>query len=313
MADIDKVLPAAVIGLGASGVAAAIYLSRMGILPVCFESGQIGGRLNEAPLITNYPAFLGSGRELSAKFSAQLAENGIAPVKDEVVALYQNPDATFSVETSRARYLFRTVVISSGTKSTFPLIPGAEENRGLISMAPVSDAPLVKGGSALVWGSDDRALSSALHLASFASAVTLVAESRGSFSSPLLASFEKTDGAQFIAGKVVSLASDGGAVRASVARADGSHVSIGGRRIFILLGNHYQIPDTEYIRIPEIKDDQGMIAADSTGRTFIPGVFACGDVVQKSIRNLSLDAAEGAMCGILAYRFFMDLKLGGRA
>ena len=50
----ERIEPAIVIGLGVGGVTASIYLSRMGIQPLAFEGGQIGGHVLKLETIDDY-------------------------------------------------------------------------------------------------------------------------------------------------------------------------------------------------------------------------------------------------------------------
>ena len=73
----ERIEPAIVIGLGVGGVTASIYLSRMGIQPLAFEGGQIGGHVLKLETIDDYSGFKGSGRQLADEFEKQLKFNNI--------------------------------------------------------------------------------------------------------------------------------------------------------------------------------------------------------------------------------------------
>ena len=303
----ERIYPAAVIGLGASGIAAAVYLSRMGISPIAFEPERIGGKLLEADDIRDYPGFLGSGKDLVARMVSQVEENHIQVVKEKVVAMLREPDGTIRIAAGDTVYRFYTVVIATGFRYDTPDIPGIDQIRDLISHRPTTDEAIAKGKPCLVWADGDRALDAASHLSKIASSVVLLTSKDSEFSKVREEELSKVENVRIVIGELEKVEKTESGFRAWFNGEQEEFSSL-----FILLGHRYQTPCTEFVGVPEIRDDQGCIAVDRVSKAFIPGVFACGDAVQKSVRNLSVDASEGAMAGIMAYRYYQDLKSDGK-
>ncbi len=76
-----------VIGAGPSGIAAAIQLKRYNISPLILEMNRIGGLLNNANLIENYPGFPDgiSGEKLCMLFNEQFNKCNITIINKEVM------------------------------------------------------------------------------------------------------------------------------------------------------------------------------------------------------------------------------------
>lgn len=308
-----KVLQSAVIGLGMSGATAAIYLARMGLSPIAFERGPIGGKLLECPEIRDYPGFRCSGKELVSSLISQLEENQVTVVQESVTSLKNNPDGTLTLVAGGIEYSFWTVIVATGMSGVIPAVPGAESVSSNISFSPVSEAERVRGEAAIVWGEDDTAVSAALHLSSIASRVYLVSDSKVHMSGSLLSELEGRENAEVILGTVEELKPSQAGISAVISVPDDGARTLDAACLFPVRSARFQSPNTGYIRIPEIKDDQGTIAVDQTTKTFIPGVYACGDCVQKTVRNLAVDASEGALSGVMAYRYYMELVKDGKA
>jgi len=106
-----------IVGGGPAGIATVIQLNRYHIEPVIFEEKEIGGLLQNAHRVENYPGFLGgiSGLDLVGLFKKQLQECGIEVYFEEVLNLDYKDDL-FRVRTNRRSLRSRIAVVASGTK-----------------------------------------------------------------------------------------------------------------------------------------------------------------------------------------------------
>ena len=83
----------AIIGLGPSGVSAAIYLKRYGMTPICYEKELIGGKVNKTEKIENYAGIPSiSGPDLGMKLEEQLGKFSIKPIYKDVKEVKKNED-----------------------------------------------------------------------------------------------------------------------------------------------------------------------------------------------------------------------------
>lgn len=271
-------IQAAVIGLGPAGVTSAIYLSRMGIPPVCFEGGRVGGHLLRLFEIDDYAGFYGSGEALSRAFEKQLFDNGVEIVEEDVLSLHRGSDGRLALKTASSSYIPKTVVIAAGLtprKASFPAgIP--------VSSNPVEGVEDLSGKKVAVLGGGKEAFQAAKYLAKRATSVTLISESVEA-PAVLAEEVKGLSNVVLLSGGSEKIPSDASVV--------------------------YDLPpasrmrgNTAFCRLSEIKDDQGNIAIGSDCQSFVKGVFAAGDVVQKSLKNISTAVSDGALCGVMIYR-----------
>ena len=78
-------------------------------------------------------------------------------------------------------------------------------------------------------------------------------------------------------------------------------------RIYDLPSKSRMIGNTDYCLLKEIVDDQDNIAVGKDCQTFVKGAFACGDVVQKSLKTLATAVYDGAIAGVMIYRLLTGM------
>ncbi len=119
----NKRVDVAIIGAGPAGIAAATQLRRSGLSPLVFEKERVGGLLNNAFLVENYPGFPQgiSGLALVNRFRQHLKKWGISIFKEQVVDVYRDDEDTFILK-AKKQYTARIVIVSSGTKPKQPKI-----------------------------------------------------------------------------------------------------------------------------------------------------------------------------------------------
>jgi thioredoxin reductase len=155
-----------IIGAGPAGMAAAIQLKRYGITPLVFEMKRAGGLLWNANSVENYPGFPGGipGPALVAGMVRQFEAHNLTTIEEKVVSVDYR-DGWFVVESNKADYAARIVVIATGTRPNhFPegFIPEQVKERVCYEVA---DLVGVKDKQVLIVGAGDAAFDYALNLA----------------------------------------------------------------------------------------------------------------------------------------------------
>jgi len=155
-----------IIGAGPAGIAAAIQLKRSGLNPAIFEKKKIGGLLNNANLVENYPGFPGgiTGPGLVALFKKQLESFGIKIIYEQVESVdYEN--RLFIVQSESKITESKSIIIASGTrpkKTTDFMISDNIKDRVYYDL---SDLPDVEEKNITIIGAGDAAFDYALNLA----------------------------------------------------------------------------------------------------------------------------------------------------
>jgi len=155
-----------IVGAGPAGLATALQLERYGIKPLVIEKGKIGGLLNNANLVENYPGFPGGipGPQLVDLFKQQVRYDELNLLNSQLINLdYSNGRFEFSI---KGRILHSHVaVIASGTKPrlwrNFP-IPPEIQDKLYYEVYPLLE---VKDRQIAIIGAGDAAFDYGLNLA----------------------------------------------------------------------------------------------------------------------------------------------------
>lgn len=158
--------PAAIIGAGPAGIAAALQLRRHEVPALLLECDQVGGLLRNANLVENYPGFPRgiSGIDLVRLFEEQLQRWSI-PVTYEHVQDIGYDGLRFQVHTEREAYSSRVLVYAAGTRPCElinPHVPDSVRDRFFYHVAPILDQ---QGRNILIIGAGDAAFDYALNMA----------------------------------------------------------------------------------------------------------------------------------------------------
>jgi len=309
----ENINPAIVIGMGIGGVTAAIYLSRMGIQPLCFEANKIGGKINQIEIVDDYPGFKGTGKEFVDSLKAQLEENEIKVIKKKVTAVFKTENNNFIVTTNKGEYITHAIIIASGVSNIgLPQIDGlSKDDKNLISYKPMDSFKSIENKKIIVWGNNDYSFKTALTLSNYAEKTYLLLSKNISYlsNSNLIEKIKNNGKIEMLNGKILKIVKpiEGDEYTFSIRLFSNSETEIKASKLFPVLSSEYEKANTDFLKnLHEIKDDQGTIAVDLTSKTFIEGVYAVGDVQQKVIKNNSTAVLDGAMAGIMAYHYIVD-------
>lgn len=154
-----------IIGAGPAGLAAALQLQRHRVELVIFEARRVGGLLNNANLVENYPGFPGGieGEALVERMEHQVTALGVEVTYEEVRNL-DYAEGQFKAETQRAVYRAPVVIIASGTIGMTPEginTPQGLEERVLTEILTIK---AVTGKKVVIIGAGDLAFDYALNL-----------------------------------------------------------------------------------------------------------------------------------------------------
>lgn len=307
-----------IIGGGAAGLTASIYLARAGLKPLVIKGPKPSSHVTTSTDVEYFPGIL-QGTEGPALLDNMFkqAENVGARFRFGSVShvdLSKRPYQVF-IEGSEVLQT-ESLIIATGATAKYLGIPGEEEHRGRgISTCAPCNGFFFEGKKVIVVGGGDSAMEEADYLTRYASEIVIVNrrnELRASLAfqekvhqhkkvnfllnrTPL----EVLPGERGIGGLKVRNNETG---LEEIVAADGIFVAIG------------KTPNSDFLNGQLPTDARGYIRVKpGTTETDIPGVFACGEVQDHRYGHLLTATGSGCMAAIDCERFLVPSGADGRA
>ena len=316
MSDVRNVI---IIGSGPAGYTAALYTARASLKPLVFEGAvTAGGALMNTTEVENFPGFRDGimGPELMDNMRAQAERFGAELIPDDVVEVDLSGDVKI-VKTATETHYAKAVILAMGSGYRKLGLPREEELSGRgVSWCATCDGFFFRQKPIVVVGGGDSAVEEATFLTRFGSSVTLLVrrdELRASkimqeraFNDPKLeiqwnSAIESFNGADSVESLTV------------VDTVTGEKRELEASGVFIAIGHD---PRSEVVRGQVELDEEGYVVvgpnvaggAPAGTATNIPGVFACGDLVDHTYRQAITAAGSGCAAALDAERFLGDLE-----
>ena len=300
-----------IIGSGPAGYTAAVYAARAQLNPLVFEgSVTAGGALMNTTDVENYPGFAGGimGPQLMEEMRKQAERFGAELVTDDVTSVDLNGDIKTVTDGSGNTHSAHTVVLAMG--SGYREL-GLENEKRLsghgVSWCATCDGFFFRQQEIAVVGGGDTAAEEATFLTRFADKVYLIHRRDELRASKVMAervlTNEKIE--PVWNSQVVDVLGDdkvNGIVIENTITGDTRELPVTG--LFIAIGHD---PRSELIAGQIDLDDEGYVLVDAPStRTNLPGVFACGDLVDHTYRQAITAAGTGCSAALDAERFLAD-------
>lgn len=302
-----------IVGSGPAGYTAAIYTARAGLKPLILAGVlDAGGALMTTTEVENFPGFPDGiqGPELMENMREQAERFGAQVEYEDAVELKLEGDIK-EIKTDSETYYAKSVILALGSEYRKLGLEGESVYSGKgVSWCATCDGFFFKGQEIAVVGGGDSAVTEALFLTKFASKVTVIHrrdELRASkvMADRLLAN-EKIEMAWNSAVTKINGSADGRLESITVTdtnTGDQRDMPVGG--LFIAIGHD---PRTSIVDGQVDLDVNGYITVDSpTTATSIPGVFACGDVVDHRYRQAITAAGTGCAAALDAEHYLNDM------
>ncbi len=301
-----------VIGSGPAGYTAAIYTARAQLSPLVFEGTSFGGALMTTTEVENFPGFregitgpelMDEMREQALRFGADLRMEDV-----EAVSL-EGPVKTVTTsdgETHQAR----SVILAMGAAARYLGVPGEQEllGRGVSSCA-TCDGFFFKDQDIAVIGGGDSAMEEATFLTRFARSVTLVHRREEFRASKIMLERAKANDKITFRTNAAVLAVEGEGTVTGLRLRDTvtdeeSTLAVTG--VFVAIGHD---PRSELVRDTLDVDPEGYVLVHGrTTATSVEGVFAAGDLVDRTYRQAITAAGSGCSAAIDAERWLAEAE-----
>lgn len=294
-----------VVGSGPAGITAAIYLKRANLNVVMIDGNAPGGQINRISMIENYPGFSKiAGADLAYNMFNQTQELGI-PYRYGVVTDIINEGDKKIVKTNKEELICKAVILATGRKPRELGLPGEKAliGRG-ISWCAICDGALFKGKEVVIVGSGNSALEESLYLSDIATKVNIILNKDTFIGDKILQDrvLKNTKIAIHRDAEVVSLnVEEKSLVGVNIrSNKDGQLTTIPASGMFIYIGFE---PSIDYTNSLNLKNHNGYIVVDETMKTSADGVYACGDIIEKELYQITTAIAEGSIAATNAIKF----------
>ncbi|MGG3841748.1 thioredoxin-disulfide reductase [Anoxybacillus kestanbolensis] len=306
----DKIYDVIIIGAGPAGMTAAVYTSRANLSTLMLERGVPGGQMVNTGEVENYPGYDHIlGPELATKMFEHAKKFGAEYAYGDVKEVIDGEEYK-TVVTSNQQYKARAIIIATGAEYKKLGVPGEKELGGRgVSYCAVCDGAFFKGKELVVVGGGDSAVEEGVYLTRFASKVTIVHRRDQLRAQKILQqrafANEKID---FIWNHTVKQINEKDGRVGSVTLV---HTQTGEERefpcdgVFIYIG---MVPLTKPFASLGITNENGYIETNELMETKVPGIFAAGDVREKSLRQIVTATGDGSVAAQSAQHYVEELK-----
>lgn len=304
----NEVRDLVIVGSGPAGYTAAIYASRAQLNPIIYEGAvTAGGALMNTTEVENFPGFVDGimGPDLMDNMRNQAKRFGAQLITDDIVKMDLSGEIKTLIDGSGNTVKARSVILAMG--SAYREIGLTNEKRLSghgVSWCATCDGFFFRDQEIAVVGGGDSAVEEAMFLTKFASKVVMI-HRRDSLraskimidravANPKIEFLWNTEVVDVLGDSKVS----GLKLRNTI---DGVESERSFTGLFVAIGH---IPRSELIANEVTLDNEGYVEVDARStRTNIPGVFACGDLVDHTYRQAITAAGSGCQAALDAEKF----------
>jgi thioredoxin reductase (NADPH) len=308
----ENVRDVIIVGSGPAGYTAAVYAARAQLNPLVFEGTQFGGALMTTTEVENYPGFrdgimgpdlMEQMREQAERFGAELRAEDVEDIQLDGEVKY--------VTANGVRYAGKAVILAMGAAARYLHVPGEQELLGHgVSACATCDGFFFRDQDIAVVGGGDSAMEEATFLTKFARSVTIIHRRQEFRASRIM--LERAKANEKIRWQLDSevlgvLGDDGnnkvtGVRLRSTVTSEESTLDVTG--VFMAIGHD---PRSSLVKGQVEVDADGYVQVrPQSTYTNIDGVFAAGDLVDRTYRQAITAAGSGCAAAIDAERWLAE-------
>lgn len=302
-----------ILGSGPAGYTAAVYAARANLKPLLITGIQAGGQLTTTTDVDNWPGDAQGvqGPELMERMKQHAERFNTEVLFDHIheVSLGEKP---FTLKGDSGIYTCDALIVATGASARYLGLPTEQQFMGQgVSACATCDGFFYRNQEVIVVGGGNTAVEEALYLSNIASKVTLVHRRDTLRAEKILQDklFEKVEAGKIVLEwfqEVEEVLGDNSGVTGIKVKStkDGASKEIHAPGLFIAIGHS---PNTG-IFAGQLEMNGGYIKVNSglagnATATSVPGVFACGDVMDHIYRQAITSAGSGCMAALDAERY----------
>jgi len=305
----ENVRDVIIVGSGPAGYTAAVYAARAQLNPLVFEGTQFGGALMTTTEVENYPGFrdgimgpdlMEQMREQAERFGAELRAEDVEDIQLDGEVKY--------VTANGVRYAGKAVILAMGAAARYLHVPGEQELLGHgVSACATCDGFFFRDQDIAVVGGGDSAMEEATFLTKFARSVTIIHRRQEFRASRIM--LERAKANEKIRwqldSELLEVLGDGnvtGTKLRNTVTGEESVLDVTG--VFMAIGHD---PRSALVKGQVEVDTDGYVQVrPQSTYTNIDGVFAAGDLVDRTYRQAITAAGSGCAAAIDAERWLAE-------
>ncbi|MEY3203541.1 MAG: thioredoxin reductase, partial [Actinomycetota bacterium] len=304
MSDINEVV---IVGSGPAGYTAAIYAARAQLKPIIYEgSVTAGGALMNTTEVENFPGFATGvmGPELMESMRKQVERFDAKIITDDIVSMKLTGEIKELTDGSGNTVKAKSVILAMGSAYKEIGLPNEKRLSGRgVSWCATCDGFFFRDQVIAVVGGGDSAMEEANFLTKFASKVVLI-HRRDSFraSKIMVDRASANPKIEFLFNhEVVDVLGEEKVVGLKLKNTVTGEESVKDfTGLFVAIGH---LPRSELVvGQVELNSDGYVQVEGRSTKTKIPGVFACGDLVDFTYRQAITAAGSGCQAALDAER-----------
>ncbi len=297
-----------IIGGGPAGFTTALYTARAGLNTMILEKASFGGQMATTTDMENYPGFEEpvNGSQLAEKMAKQVLKFNAKVLREEAVDINLDGDVK-TVKTNTETYLAKAIILCMGASPKELGLSRERELRGSgISYCATCDGNFFKNREVAVVGGGNTAAEDAIYLSRLCTQVHLI-HRRDEMRATKVLSDLVLNNPKVIPhwNSVVEEILGEYKVKGLKIRntLSGKIEDISANGVFIAIGYS---PETKLVQGKVELNQDGYIKTDENMQTNIPGVFAAGDIREKTLRQVVTATSDGAAAAQSAEKYIRE-------
>lgn len=300
-----------VVGAGAAGLTAGIYLSRAKVKTLIVNEGAVGGQMVLTHEIANYPGVENiSGYQLARNMKSQAIKFGCTIKSNiKITSMQLEGEIKKIVVNDKDEFTAHAVIIATGGRSRTIGAPGEDKFKGKgISYCATCDGDFFQDKEIIVVGGGNSALEEAVSLTNYASKVTIVHQFdhfqalehyvEEAKNNPKIDFIMESEIVEFNGNEKLK-----NVIIKNMKTSETNSMNIDG--VFIFIG---YVPNTNDLDGLINLNEKREIVVDQNMATNISGIYAAGDSIQKKYRQITTAVADGTIAALSASEYINNLK-----